>query len=278
VSETPTPTPQLTPTPTPPASLFGSFSLIDVVNVIIVAAVAIAVERLITFYLSRFANRARLQPHTTNNLILVTRILILLVAVASLTRIVGLGPEWIISISAIGGAALGFASQKTLGNLLAGLFLLSSRPFKVGDYVRLGTVEGVVQEITLNYTKVLTLANSTVSVSNLQILDRDITNFAYEPEKTGKNPNILCYTFELGFDHTVSAQKIGIIFDDVFKKHMFELPCKPAYTLVRSGGIERVYLVYLYVRKPEDIGKFRSWIVEDVYVRWDGERNKTKTA
>ncbi len=83
----------------------------------------------------------------------------------------GVQAEWLLSVSAIGGAALGFASQKTIGNFLAGLFLLVAKPFKVGDYVKLGTVEGIVQEITINYAKILTSGNNIVSVSNLQILE-----------------------------------------------------------------------------------------------------------
>jgi small conductance mechanosensitive channel len=262
----------------PPSSLLGDITLADILIVIVTVVVAIAIERIITAYLSRFAKRARLQAHTTNNLILVTRILILLVAVATLVRNVGAAPEWILSISAIGGAALGFASQKTLGNFIAGLFLLSARPFKVGDYVRLGTVEGLVQEITLNYTRVLTMANNVVSVTNLQILDRDITNFSLEINELGRQMGIYCYTFEIGFDHSVSTPRIGEIFNEVFNKYAPELPRKPEYTLVRSDSLNRVYLVYLYVRKPEDIGKYRAKVIEDAYANWDEKRTSLKSS
>jgi hypothetical protein len=204
------------------------------------------------------------------------RILILLIAVATLARNVDAAPEWILSISAIGGAALGFASQKTLGNFLAGLFLLSARPFKVGDYVRLGTVEGVVQEITLNYTRVLTMADNVVSVTNLQILDRDITNFTHEIHEQGKPAGVYCYTFEIGFDHSVSTPKICEVFEAVFNKYLMELPKRPAYTLIRSDALNRVYLVYLYVRKPEDISKYRAKVIEDVYASWDEKRASLK--
>ncbi len=196
----------------------------------------------------------------------------MLLAIAVMANVSGLPPEWILSVSAIGGAALGFASQKTIGNFIAGLLIISAHPFKVGDYVRIGTVEGIVQEITINYTKVFTSGNNMVSVSNLQILDRDITNFAFELERVGKNPGIYCYTFEMGFDHRVSNQKIGQIFEDVFKNRLFELPKKPSYTLERSNGTERVYKVFLYVRKPEDIFRFKSEISDEVYSRWDAER------
>jgi len=140
---------------------------------------------------------------------------------------------------------LGFASQKTIGNFNRGHIPLSAHPFRVGDYVRLGTVEGIVQEITINYTKSLQPAPTTpFSVSNLQILDRDITNFSFEMDKTGRAPEYTVTTFEVGFDHSVSAQKIGEGFlKTVFRNHLLELPKKPTYTLIRSGGTERVYLV-----------------------------------
>ncbi len=263
-------------TPTSPPTGFILFDLRTVVLIIIVAAVAIVLERSISTYLKRFANRAKLEPYTTNNLVLITRILILLGSLGAIADLSGLPPEWLLSLSAIIGAALGFASQKTIGNFIAGLFLLAARPFRVGDYVRIGTVEGLVQEITINYTKVFTSANNTVAVSNLQVLDRDITNFSLESDKTGKTPGIYCYTFEMGFDHNVAADKIGSIFDDVFKTRLSDLPQKPTYTLLRSGAFERVYLVYLYVKRPEDIFRFRSQIAEEIYRSWDKERSKPK--
>jgi small-conductance mechanosensitive channel len=254
------------------ADLFGiDFSTI--IGIIIIAAVAIILERLFTRYLSRFAKRAKLEPSVTNNLVLTFRILILISAVLAISRVGGLQPEWILSISAIGGAALGFASTKTIGNFIAGLFLLAARPFKVSDYVRIGTVEGIVQEITINYTKVLTMGNNTVSISNLQILDRDITNFTYE---STKNLSLYCYTFEIGFDHSVSAEKIAEIFNEVFERHLHTLPRKPSYMLNRSTAIDRVYVVYLYVEHPEDIFTLRPQIAEEVFKRWDMERAKGK--
>ena len=252
-------------------NLFG-IDFGTILSVLVIAAVAIAVERLFTTYLSRFAKRAKLERNASNNLVLTFRILILIGAVLAISRIGGLQPEWILSISAIAGAALGFASQKTLGNFLAGLFLLAARPFKVGDYVRLGTVEGVVQEVTINYTKVLTIGNNTVSISNLQILDRDITNYVLESRK---NFSLYCYTFEIGFDHTVSTDKMAAIFAEVFERFVHTLPKPPFATLTRSDALGRVYTVYLYVEHPEDVFTLRPQISEEVFKRWDMERNAT---
>lgn len=96
---------------------------------------------------------------------IVTTIIILAVAVivdrvvrgaVAILQVFGWGADWLISVSALGGAAIGFASTQTLGNFLAGIYLMVSRPFMVNDYVRIGDVEGEVREITVNYTKIYT--------------------------------------------------------------------------------------------------------------------------
>lgn len=254
---------------------FLGIKLSTIFSIIVIAIVAVILERVVTRYLRRFAKRTRLAPNVTNGLVLTFRLLILVGAAASLVKVGGLPAEWFVAFSALGGAALGFASTKTIGNFMAGLFLLAARPFKVGDYVRIGTVEGIVQEITINYTKVLTFGNNVVSISNLQIMDRDITNYLYESRKPS---SFYCYTFEIGFSHEVSAVKIAEIFNEVFNKYKPMLPQELSYMLVRSGAFERVYMVYLYVEHPEDVFVFRPQIAEEVFKRWDMERAKGNAA
>ena len=256
------------------ADVFGvQIPISTIFSILVIAIVAITLERLISRYLTGFAKRIKLEPSTSNNLVLTFRILILIFTVLAISSLGGVGAEWLLSVSAIGGAALGFASQKTVGNFLAGLFLLAAKPFKVGDYVKIGTVEGIVQEITINYAKILTSGNNTVSVSNLQILDRDITNYLYD---STKNSNLYCYTFEIGFDHSVSSEKLNQIFNQIFDTYSRILPRKPDYMFIRSTNADRVYLIYLYVDKPQDIFTLRPRIADEVFQRWDEERAKLK--
>ncbi len=236
------------------------------ISVLLIAIVSVVAERIITRYVRRFARRARLAPHVGNSLVLTFRLIILIGAAVALIRAGGLPTEWLVALSALGGAAVGLASTKTIGNFIAGLYLLASRPFKVGDLVRIGTVEGIVEEMSINYTKILTMGKNVVSISNLQIMDRDITNFAFENEK---GQTMYCYTYEITFDHSAPSEAIAESFREAFERYRGKLPEDPRYTLTRSGAFERVYLVYLYVENPEDIFSLRSEIYEDVFRRWD---------
>jgi small-conductance mechanosensitive channel len=254
-------------------TMFLGVPLVTYIYLIIIAVVSLALERLITRYLRRFAKRTHLPRNVTNNVILTCRLLILVGAVASLVKIGGLPTDWILYFSTIGGAAVGFASTKTIGNFVAGLYLFAIRPFRVGDFVRIGTVEGIVEEITINYTKVRTIGNNIVSVANLQVMDRDITSFSYDSEETD---GLYCYTFETGFDHSVSTIKIEEIFNATFEEYTGSCPRRPSYMLTRSDAFARVYTVYLYVNKPQDIFALRPRIAEEVFKRWDKERAKAE--
>lgn len=84
----------------------------------------------------------------------------------------------LLSISAILGAAIGFASTTTVGNFLAGLYIMASRPFLIGDYIILpdGKIEGRVKEITVNYTKITLPTGNIVLVSNSKFMGQSVIN------------------------------------------------------------------------------------------------------
>ena len=82
---------------------------------VVIAAVALILDRVIARYVRKLAKRTRLERRVTNGVILTSRILILVGALASVTRVGGVPTEWFVAFSAIGGAAVGFASHKPSG-------------------------------------------------------------------------------------------------------------------------------------------------------------------
>ena len=100
----------------------------------------------------------RMQPGTAGTVGFVIRLGTMLVATVAALRIAGLEPRTLALGGAFTAVVVGLAAQQTLGNLIAGLVLLSVRPFRVGDRVRLqagglaGQLEGVVGSLGLFYT------------------------------------------------------------------------------------------------------------------------------
>ena len=100
----------------------------------------------------------RLDPGTAGTVGFLIRLVTIGVAMIVALRVAGLDPRTLAVGGAFTAVIVGLAAQQTLGNLIAGTVLLSARPFRVGDRVRLqggglaGQAEGVVSELGLLYT------------------------------------------------------------------------------------------------------------------------------
>jgi small conductance mechanosensitive channel len=100
----------------------------------------------------------RLHPATAGTAGFLIRFLTLLITGIAAVRVAGLKPQTLAVGGAFTAVVLGLAAQQTLGNLIAGMVLLSARPFRVGERVRLqagplaGRTEGVVSSLGLLYT------------------------------------------------------------------------------------------------------------------------------
>lgn len=90
----------------------------------------------------------------------------------------------VIALLGAAGLALGLALQGTLSNVASGVMLLILRPFKVDDYIVVGTgVGGTVREISLFTTILITPDKVYISVPNSQLFGNPITNYTREPTR-----------------------------------------------------------------------------------------------
>jgi small conductance mechanosensitive channel len=85
------------------------------------------------------------------------------------------------ALLAAAGIAIGAAWSGLLANFAAGAFLMVLRPFKVGDYIGGGGVEGTVREIGLFTTTILSPDNVLTMVGNGKLLGDNLKNFTAEP-------------------------------------------------------------------------------------------------
>lgn len=100
-----------------------------------------------------------------------------LLAVIALGRLgVDVGP--LIASLGVTGVVLGFAFKESLGSLAAGLMIALNHPFKVGDYVIVGGIEGAVAELNMMATVLTTADNKKVTVPNNSVWGSAITNFS----------------------------------------------------------------------------------------------------
>lgn len=129
----------------------------------------------------------RLDPGLAGTLGFLVRLATVAVMIVVALRIAGLNAETLAVGGAFTAVVLGLAAQQTIGNLFAGMVLLSTRPFRVGERVRLqggamaGNVEGVVGQLGLFYTTLISGADR-IMVPNSVLLTLAVVPLR-EPER-----------------------------------------------------------------------------------------------
>jgi small-conductance mechanosensitive channel len=79
------------------------------------------------------------------------------------------------------GIVLGIASQTSIGNIVSGIFLISEKPFELGDLIRVGEILGYVYSIDLLSIKLKTHDNLLIRIPNQTIISTEVTNITKFP-------------------------------------------------------------------------------------------------
>ncbi|MGI6133197.1 MAG: mechanosensitive ion channel family protein [Christensenellales bacterium] len=88
-------------------------------------------------------------------------------------------------IAALGtaGLAIGLALQGSLSNFANGIIIIFTKPFKEGDYVSIGGIEGSIRSIEILTTELLTPDNKKIVMNNTKVISSEIINYSARPTR-----------------------------------------------------------------------------------------------
>ncbi len=135
-------------------------------------------NRVIVREITRLRDRKRLEEHLAYTLKRTVSWVVALVVLSVVLVQFGVTLALVSGfLTILGGTIIGFAAINTIGNAIAGLIVMTSRPFSVGDRIFFNGQFADVVAVELIYTKMLTLDNVMVSVPNQELLKAEIDNF-----------------------------------------------------------------------------------------------------
>ncbi len=103
------------------------------------------------------------------------------VGVVSALSHLGVNTASLLASLGVAGLTLGFAAKDTLSNLISGIFIFWDRPFVVGDLVEIGSDYGLVKEITMRSTRVVTNDGRMLAIPNSQIVNSTVASYTNFP-------------------------------------------------------------------------------------------------
>ncbi len=149
---------------------------------IAVSILAILIGYIIYFILKRqltsLAKHKKLELTTANNISKVIKYLIGLIIITAILIQFAESLGFITALfTLVGGTIIGFAAMNTLGNMIAGIIIMLSRPFTVGDRILYNDRIADITEIKLIYTIMVDLDNIRISVPNQLLLSQEVFDF-----------------------------------------------------------------------------------------------------
>jgi small conductance mechanosensitive channel len=135
--------------------------------------------------LQRALGRRKIDQALVRFLASIAQYVVLAAAIITALGAVGIQTTSLVAVLASAGLAIGLALQGSLASFASGVMILFFRPFTLKDFVTIGGQTGVVADIGLFATTLLTPANETIIVPNSAVTSGTITNFTKEGTRRG---------------------------------------------------------------------------------------------
>jgi hypothetical protein len=265
-----------------------------IVNIGILIIILI-IYKLIVRLVKKGHDDVGLSASSAHNIIFIIRVIFFAIGIGLTISILSsallqihIDPLSVISISAVIGTAIGLALAKALGNLISGLYVLVSRPFKIGDYVKIGEEEGIVEEITLSYTRLLCANGNTELIPNSSVTSSKVVNYRINYSTLEKicgewpvsaidesclkklktlddeKKSFYMYTFDLSLRIDWPLEELKKIFNQVVRKWEKIFGYRPIYILKKIFTDSQTFTFSLIVENPELILSRKGDYLEDV--------------
>lgn len=184
---------------------------LTVLEIVAALMLGIAIIRVIMRLVRSFLLRSRLENSIASFLLSILNALLYVILLAVIMSLLNIPLTTFAVVLSAAGLAISLALQNSLSNLANGFVLISTKPFKEGDYVEIGGVEGTVKSIKMMNTKIMTVDNKVITVPNSTITGSNVVN--YSAQETRR----VDMTFGVSYASDVEEVKriiLGVIADN----------------------------------------------------------------
>lgn len=175
-------------------------------------------------------------------------------------------------------AVLGIVLAPIVGSIISGLFILADEPYEIGDMIELEDGRrGFVDEITIRYTKMYTLDNTSLVVPNSTMRERLVTNFSAEDERVRLSLGLLVtYESDVKRARTLLEDAASNV-DDIIQGGpdirigSARYPARPTAYIDEFGDHGILITLRYWAKKPYKLMTVRSRLQTKLWSKLDSE-------
>ena len=241
------------------------------------SAIAFAVALLVVYVVGRAVviplvdrvmDTRGLEVHARKPLRKLTLAVVVFVGIAVAFGFAGYGNflQSLATVAAAATLAIGFAMQNVIANFVAGIFIFTDKPFRIGDWIEWDGNSGIVEDISFRVTRVRTFDNELLTVPNSALTDGVIKN------PVAKKQLRLQVPFGIGYDDDIERANEIILEEAHAHPDILDDPA-PSVRLTDLGDSSVVLKSRVWIDDPSrsDFVKTRGEYVTAVKERFDAE-------
>ena len=210
-----------------------------IIRVILILVIGIPLIRLIRSIAKRIV-KDRLSPQSEQLVVRSVYYVAILILLITLLNEFGYRLSAILGAAGIFGVAIGFASQTSFSNIISGIFLISEKPFQVGDVVQVSSNIGTIESIDLLSIKLKTPDNRYIRVPNETMIKTEVINITRYP--------IRRLDIYVSVSYNDNLEKVKTVFMDIIANEPLALKePAPLFSIEKSdeSGIKILYGVWV---------------------------------
>ena len=161
----------------------AGFTVEKLLTAVVAAAVCLIVIKLLLGLLDRAAARTHMEPQIKRLIRGLVKGLLIFLTIIVAMGCMNIPVTSLVALLSVAGLAFSLALQGFLSNVAGGLQIVASKPYRVGDYIEVGSCAGTVAEIGLFYTKLNTSDNKLIQLPNSSIISSNIINYTAEGKR-----------------------------------------------------------------------------------------------
>lgn len=154
----------------------GAFE--KIISAALILVVGLFLVKLVTNVARKALLRSRLEKAAHSMIIGVVRVMLYVLLFINAASALGIDITGVVAMASVLTLAVSLSLQNMLANVMGGFTILTTHPFRSGDFVDIGGQAGTVQEISMIYTCLSTPDNKIVSIPNNTVVGSQITNYS----------------------------------------------------------------------------------------------------
>jgi small conductance mechanosensitive channel len=156
----------------------GAITFGGVLKGIALILIGMIIIRIIMKIVGRILSKTRMEARIQKYALTGIKAILYVVAALMVIDSLGIPTTSLVALLSVFSLGITLAAEDILANLAGGMVILASHPFNIGDIIEVSGVAGSVEEINLNYTKLLTADGQTVMMPNKTLADSQVTNYS----------------------------------------------------------------------------------------------------